>query len=158
MRAKSAPGLFLLTPLVSPSREGEQLHFDCLVMNKLPFGDDFRYVAVPPLEEPYIKPEVRCGGLALLAGTGLGAGTPFVRTIGGVACPSCNRTYSRRYRRVALLCWQVHSFESRHDSPCSPLIEEVGVKRGGGQATIVLGCTGHRLACLVANCTTERPT
>jgi len=59
-RAKTAPALYLLTPLLAPpagdQRPGAR-EVDCLVLNKLPFADDFRAVQLPSFGRSD-KPEV----------------------------------------------------------------------------------------------------
>ncbi|GBF98795.1 ATP-dependent DNA helicase 2 subunit [Raphidocelis subcapitata] len=49
-RAKSAPGLYLATPLVAPPAANDRAggrELDALVLNRLPFSDDFRAVLMP---------------------------------------------------------------------------------------------------------------
>ncbi|KIZ01921.1 ATP-dependent DNA helicase 2 subunit 2 [Monoraphidium neglectum] len=53
------PGLYLLTPLLAPPKGDQaQPQFDCLVMNRLPFEQDFRATWLPSLE-PDVRKEVQ---------------------------------------------------------------------------------------------------
>ncbi|KAI8467400.1 MAG: SPOC like C-terminal domain-containing protein [Monoraphidium minutum] len=65
LRKNSPPALYLLTPLLAPPRSDQtqpqarargrgrgfaRMHCDCLVMNRLPFADDFRSVVLPTFD------------------------------------------------------------------------------------------------------------